>query len=113
MADEYFLWKVTFSYESPCDKVGVWERLVYTIVAPDKDKAKSKAFADFSETPAYTDLDLSREGLVKTRVQQIKKQNIRLPYLTIGEDQEHFSIVPRLSQDRSSLEYIVAERKGK
>ena len=113
MIDEYFLWKVTFSYQSPGDGIGVRERLVYTIVAQDKDKAKSKAFAGLSETPAYTDLDLSREGLVKTRVQQIKKQKIRLPYLTLGEDQEHFSIIPRLSQDRSSLEYIVAERKGK
>ncbi len=113
MSDEYFIWKVTFSYETPADEARYLAKQVYTLIAKNKKEAVSKAFADFKETPSYTDLNLSEDGLVKTRVQQIKKQNIRLPYLTLTEDQEHFSIIPRLSRNHSSLEYIVAERKGK
>ena len=113
MTDEYFLWKVTFSYKTPADEAPYLATQTYTLVAKDKKEAESKALADFKETPAYADLNLSREDLVKTRVQQFKKQKIRLPYLTLGEDQEHFSIIPRLSSDHSSLEYLVAERKGK
>jgi len=111
--DEYSLWKVAFSYESPGEHVGDREREIYTVIAQNKEEAESKALADFKETSAYIDLNLSRDGLVKTRVQQLKKQKIRFPYLTLGEDQEHFSIIPQLSRDHSSLEYIVTERKGK
>ena len=113
MTDEYFLWRVTFSYQTPGEMVHDLAKQTYTLIAKDKTEAKSKAFADFSETPVYTDLNLSREGLLKTRVQQLQKQKIRLPYFTLGDDQENFLIIPRISGDRSSLEYIVAERKGK
>ncbi|GEM_PF-6396189 len=111
--DEYFLWKVTFSYEPPSEHVGDRVREIYTVIAPNKEEAESKAFNDFKETSTYVDLNLSQEGSVKTRVHQLKKQKIRLPDLTLRKDQEHFSVIPRLSRDHSSLEYLVAERKGK
>lgn len=113
MSDEYFLWKVTFSYDEPADFAPRLAKQTYTLIAKGKKEAESKAFADFKKTSIYEDLNLSRDGLVKTRAQQLKKQKIRLPYLTLGEDQEHFSIIPCLSRDHSSLEYIITERKGK
>ena len=113
MTDEYCLWKVTFSYKVPSDLSGDRGRDVYMVVAQNKEEAKSKSFAHFSETPAYEDLRLSREGLVLTTVTGIKKRRLTLPQLTLPEDQEQFFILPRLSADNSSLEYIVVERKGK
>lgn len=113
IASRYSLWKVTFSYESPSEYAGVREREIYTVVAQHKDEAEAKSFLHFSETPAYTDLDLSREGLVLTMVTRIKKRKLTLPELTLAEDQEHFCIVPKLSTDSRSLEYLVTERKGR
>ncbi|MDO8511512.1 MAG: hypothetical protein Q7S55_05095 [Nanoarchaeota archaeon] len=113
MTGEYSLWKVTFSYEAPGDHARNRERNVYVVPALDKDEAESKSLAHFSKTDAYTDLDLSREGLVRTTATEIKKQKITLPELTLAEDQEHFFIIPRLSTDGRSLEYLVTEKKGR
>ena len=110
MTGEYSLWKVTFSYETPGDHTSNRERNVYVVPALDKDEAESKSLAHFSETPAYHDLHLSREGLVRTTVTKMEKQEIKLPSLSLAEDQEHFFIVPRLSRDGCSLEYLVTEK---
>lgn len=113
MVDGYYLWKVTFSYPSPEDRAGARLRKVYTVLARDKDKAETKSFAHFSETTTYTDLRLSREGMVQTTVTKIERKKIALPRLTLAGDRDDFSIVPRLSADGRSLEYLVTERKGR
>ena len=114
MPHEYSLWKVTFSYETPseyhyCER----ETHTYTVVAQHKDEAEKKSFARFSKTPTYTDLDLSREGMVWTTVTKIQKRKIALPKLALPEDREHFCILPRVSTDGRSLEFLVTERKGR
>ena len=113
MTGEYSLWKVTFSYETPGDSASNQDRKVYVVPAQDKDEAESKSFAHFSKTPAYTGLDLSREGLVRTTATKIKKKKVTLPKLTLPEDREHFFIISRLSTDGRSLEFLVTERKGR
>lgn len=113
MAGENSLWKVTFSYKSPSQYAGCLEREMYTVVAQHKDEAETKSFAHFSETLAYADLELSREGLVRTTVTRIKKRKLTLPQLTLAEDQERFFIIPRLSGDNLSIEYLVTERGEK
>ncbi len=102
-----------FSYETPKDLAGDRGRGVYTVPARDKEEAEAKAFNDFKETSVYADLNLSRKGLVKTTVRRVTKQKIALPQLTLVEDQANFAIIPKISADNSSLEYLVSERKGK
>lgn len=113
MVDQYSLWKVTFSYETPGERARNREREVYVVPALDRDEAENRSFAHFSKTPTYEDLGLSREDSVRTTVTKIKKQKIKLPPLSFPEDQENFCIVPRLSTDGCSLEFLVAERKGR
>ncbi len=113
MTYDYSLWKVTFSYESPDDQAGARLREVYVVPARDKDEAEIKSFTHFSRTNAYTDLGLSREGLVRTTSAKIKKRKITLPELTLAKDREDFFIISRLSTDGGSLEYLVTERKGR
>jgi len=108
---EYSLWKVTFSYESPSDHVGDRERETYIVVADNKEEAQRKSFAHFSETSAYRDLPLSPE-LVQTTVTKIQKRKLSLPELTLEADQQEFVVIPRLSGDNSSIEYLVTERKS-
>lgn len=102
-----------FSYEAPSDFAGERDREVYTVPARDKGEAEAKAFNDFKETSVYAALNLSREDLVKTTARRVTKQKIILPQLTLEEDQANFEIIPKISADNSSLEYLVTERKGK
>ena len=78
-----------------------------------KDEAEIKAHTHFSDTEVYDDLSLHVEGRVHTSVHKIKKREIVSPKLTLEEDRDNFSLVPRLSADNASIEYLVAERKGK
>ena len=108
MATQYSLWRVTFSYESPGEHAGARAREVYTVVARDGDEARSKSSATFIDTPAY-----ASAAMIRTTVNRIIKRKLTLPELSLAEDRDHFAVVPRLSRDNSSIEYLVTERKGK
>ena len=113
MVEGYSLWKVTFSYETPGEEAYNRSRDLYTVVARDKDEAETKAYTHFSDTRHYDDLSLHVEGRVRISVNKIKKRKLTLPELTLEEDQQQFSILPRFSIDHSSIEYLVTEIKGK
>jgi DNA polymerase elongation subunit (family B) len=85
----------------------------YTVVAQNKEEAEIKAYAHFSDTRHYDDLSLYIEGRVRTSVNKIKKRKITLPKLTLEEDRQNFFVLPKLSRDNSSIEYLIMERKGK
>ena len=53
MSDEYFLWKVTFSYDEPADFAPRLAKQTYTLIAKGKKEAESKAFSDFKKTSIY------------------------------------------------------------
>lgn len=111
MTDEYSLWKVTLSYQVPID-LAERERTVYRVVAQRKDEAETKSLAHFSGTATYKYFNLSPEN-IQTTVTRTKKQKITLPLLTLEEDRANFEIIPKLSWDNSSLEFLVSERKGR
>lgn len=103
------LWKVTFPYETPGEYANNIQKSIYMVVAETAEEAATKALADFSNQPGYSDLGLSIEGRVKTTVERIIKK-IAVPDLTLPEDKEKYTIFPRISEDKSSLEYIVLQK---
>jgi len=103
------IWGVTFSYETPGERVLNIAKTVYKVVEERREDAVAKAYADFSKTQCFSDLNLSIEGRVKTTANIITSSKIKFPELTLQNDQEEYKISVRISKDGSSLEYIVLE----
>lgn len=105
------IWQITFSYETPSKYASNITKNVYNVVAATKDEAVAKAYDNFSKTPYFSDLNLSIDDRVKSAARKITSLKVKLPSLTLQEDQENYKISIKISKDRASLEYIVSKKK--
>ncbi len=104
------IWQVTFLYETPGEYASNKARTIYNVVAKSEVEAVTKARINFSDTPAYSDLGLSKPGRVESKARKITSQRIKFPRLTLSDDRERYRISARV-KNGSSLEYLVLEDK--
>ena len=105
------IWKVTFSYETPGERASNIAKNIYNVIAETEEDAVAKAFDSFSNTRCFSDLKLSIEGRVKSNAKKITGSKIKLPKLTLQDDQEKYNVSANILEDGTSLEYIVEENK--
>lgn len=107
---QYRLWKVSYTFEIPQDWDG-GDRMTesYVVVAKTPDDAKKKGDHCLLQTRSFTDL-YSSIADANCSVHELKGQRIHFPHLTLDSDKTKFSLQPKISEDKKTLEFIVKEK---
>lgn len=100
----YKLWNCRYSFEVPSDRPPEMQAENYIVAARNYTEAVYKGNICLLNNPAYISLNLTPND-VKSCVREIGRKQIKMPLLSIDED--NFEISAKLSKDAKSLEFLV------